>query len=84
MTSASTPLDTIIELLGPFNSKSITLTGDTSFAHDLELDSLSVMDFVAEMEDHFDIMIPLNILPDLENVGQVVEAVEKIVEQAHG
>jgi acyl carrier protein len=84
MTSASTPLDAIIELLGPFNSKSITLSRDTSFAHDLELDSLSVMDFVAEMEDHFDIMIPLNILPDLENVGQIVEAVEKIVEQAHG
>ena len=84
MTSASTPLDAIIELLGPFNSKGITLSSDTSFAHDLELDSLSVMDFVAEMEDHFDIMIPLNILPDLENVGQIVKAVEKIVEQAHG
>jgi len=84
MTSLSTLLDAIIKLLEPFNSKSITISGDTSFAHDLELDSLAVMDFVAEMEDHFDIMIPLNILPDLENVGQIVAAVEKIVEQAHG
>jgi acyl carrier protein len=84
MTTASTPKDAIIKLLGPFNDKGVTISGDTSFAHDLELDSLSVMDFVAEMEDHFDIMIPLNILPDLENVGQVVEAVAKIVEEAHG
>ena len=84
MTTAETTLDVIKNLLAPFNGKAITISAETTFSQDLELDSLAVMDFVAEMEDHFDIMIPLNILPDLETVSQVVEAVERILEEAHG
>tara|TARA_B100001939_G_scaffold347117_1_gene367768 strand:- start:6609 stop:6860 length:252 start_codon:yes stop_codon:yes gene_type:complete len=69
----------IFTLLEPFNTKGLELTADTSFTTDLELDSLAVMDFVAAIEDHFDITVPLNILPDLEKVGQVSAAVEKIL-----
>ncbi len=72
-------LTQIFTLLEPFNTKGLELTADTSFTTDLELDSLAVMDFVAAIEDHFDITVPLNILPDLEKVGQVSAAVEKIL-----
>lgn len=73
--------DQIVELMAPFNQKSVSITTDTTFATDLELDSLSVMDMLAAIEDHFDVTVPLNILPDLENVGQVAEAIKKILEE---
>ena len=69
----------IIELIEPLNPKKVTLTEDTSFAGDLEMDSLTVMDLVAGMEDEWDIVMPLNMLPDLETVGQVADAVTKLV-----
>jgi acyl carrier protein len=74
----SNALDDIRTLIAPHNRKGVTVTAATTFATDLEWDSLTVMDFVAEMEDHFDIIIPLNMLPDLETVGQVADAVETL------
>ncbi len=71
-------LPRIIELIAPFNRKDIAVSADTSFANDLELDSLTVMDLVAAFEDEYDIILPLNMLPDLETVGQVTDAIVKI------
>lgn len=67
----------IFELIQPINKKGIELKADTTFAGDLELDSLTVMDLVAEIEDEFDILLPLNKLPDLETIQQVADAVEE-------
>ena len=75
---AQAACDRIIELIGPFNKKGIAVSGDTSFANDLELDSLTVMDLVAAIEDEYDMVLPLNMLPDLETVRQVADAVVKI------
>ena len=69
----------IIELIEPLNPKKVALIEDTSFAGDLEMDSLTVMDLVASMEDEWDIVMPLNMLPDLETVGQVADAVTRLV-----
>ena len=69
----------IIELIEPLNAKKAPLTETTSFAGDLEMDSLTVMDLVASMEDEWDIVMPLNMLPDLETVGQVADAVTRLV-----
>jgi acyl carrier protein len=73
--------DQICDLIQPFNQKAVALTTDTTFASDLELDSLSVMDMLAAIEDHFDVTVPLNILPDLENVGQVAQAIKTILDE---
>lgn len=69
----------VVELIAPFNKKDVAITRETSFSVDLDLDSLAVMDLLAAIEDHFDITVPLNLLPDLERVGQVSVAVEKIL-----
>lgn len=69
----------ILELIEPLNLKKIALGENTSFAGDLEMDSLTVMDLVASMEDEWDIVMPLNMLPDLETIGQVADAVTKLV-----
>ena len=80
----SNALDEIVTLIAPHNRKGVAVTASSTFATDLEWDSLTVMDFVAEMEDHFDIIIPLNLLPDLETVGQVADAVNELIETKNG
>ncbi len=79
---AATPdalLPRILELVEPFNKKGIAVTSGTRFADHLELDSLTVMDFVANVEDEWDIVLPINMLPEIETVGQLAEAVARLV-----
>ena len=44
----------------------------------VEWDSLTVMDFVAAIEDEFDIIISMNQQAEIENYGQLVDAVTKL------
>ena len=69
---------TVFEQIEPFNKKGVALTEATTFQHDLEWDSLTVMDFVAAVEDAFDVMITMNMQAEIETVGQLVDAVEKL------
>ena len=68
----------IRELAKPFNKKGIEIKEDTTFANDLEFDSLTVMDFVAAIEDEFDIIISMNQQAEIETYGQLVDAVTKL------
>ena len=68
----------IAELIEPFNKKGIAIAEDTTFAGDLEWDSLTVMDFVAAIEDEFDIIISMNQQAEIENFGQLIDAVVKL------
>ena len=65
-------------LIEPFNKKGIEVTDQTRFAQDLEWDSLTVLDFVANIEDEFDILITMNQQAEIETVGQLVAAVDKL------
>ena len=67
-------------LIEPFNKKDVAVTDSTTFAGDLEWDSLTVMDFVAEVEDSFDIVITMNMQAEIETVGQLVDAVTKLTD----
>ena len=71
--------DTIRTLIEPFNKKGVAIEDSTSFAQDLEFDSLTVMDFVAAIEDEFDIIISMNQQAEIENYGQLVDAVTRMV-----
>ena len=71
----------VAELIEPFNKKGVELTEATTFAGDLEWDSLVVLDFVASVEDEFDILITMNMQAEIENVGQLVDAVHKLRDQ---
>ena len=82
MTDRSQILATVTEQIEPFNKKGVALTEATTFQGDLEWDSLTVMDFVAAIEDEFDIIITMNMQAEIETVGQLVDAVEKLRAQA--
>ena len=69
----------IRSIIEPFNKKGVAITEDTTFAGDLEFDSLTVMDFVAEIEDEFDVIISMNQQAEIEKYGQLVDAVHELV-----
>ena len=70
--------DRIRGLIEPFNKKGVAISDTTTFAGDLEFDSLTVMDFVAAIEDEFDIIISMNQQAEIENYGQLIDAVVKL------
>ncbi|HLV07695.1 MAG TPA: acyl carrier protein [Croceibacterium sp.] len=67
-------------LIEPFNKKGVEVSDETTFAGDLEFDSLTVMDFVAAIEDEFDIIISMNQQAEIENYGQLVDNVQQLTE----
>ena len=67
-----------VELIEPFNKKGAAVTEATRFAQDLEWDSLTVLDFVANIEDEFDVIITMNMQAEIETVGQLVDSVEDL------
>jgi acyl carrier protein len=69
-------IDQICKLLGPFNAEGKDLTAETDISADLNIDSVAVMDFVMEVEDHFDIEIPLNVVSETRSIGDLAAVVE--------
>ena len=65
MTDRTVMFDRLAELIEPFNKRAPKLSDATTFAGDLEWDSLTVMDFVAKGKDAFDIVITMNMRPRL-------------------
>jgi acyl carrier protein len=69
-------IDQICKLLQPFNSNGVVLSAETDISTDLNIDSVTVMDFVMEVEDHFDIEIPLNVLSETRTIADLAKVVE--------
>ncbi len=78
MTDRDETFDKVAKLIAPFNRKGAAVTEATTFAGDLEWDSLVVMDFVANVEDEYDILITMNLQAEIETVGQLVDAIETL------
>ena len=78
MSDRTATAEAIHAQIEPFNKKGIDVTDATTFAGDLEWDSLTVMDFVAAIEDEFDIIITMNMQAEIETVGQLIDSVEKL------
>jgi acyl carrier protein len=78
MTDRDQVLAKVKALIEPFNKKGVEVTEATRFAQDLEWDSLTVLDFVANIEDEFDIVITMNQQAEIENVGQLIDAVGQL------
>jgi acyl carrier protein len=76
MTAREDTFAALCKLLEPFNAKGIALEPDTDISTDLNIDSVSVMDFVMEVEDHFDIDIPLNVLSETRTMSDLVKVVD--------
>ena len=78
MTDQDDTFATLQRLIEPFNKKGVEVSRETRFAQNLEWDSLTVMDFVASVEDEFDVLISMNRAAEIETVGELVEAVNQL------
>jgi acyl carrier protein len=81
MTTRDEIYATLCKLLQPFNSNDVELSPATEISADLSIESVSVMDFVMEVEDHFEIDIPLNVLSETRTMDELVSVVETRVKQ---
>ena len=54
-------------------------TPESELLADLGFDSLQVLELVGELEDHFNIAVPLNSLTHIRTVGQVAAEVRRLV-----
>jgi acyl carrier protein len=52
---------------------------DTMLASDLGIDSAQLMEVLLEVEDEFDISIPLNVLPNVYTVKDLTLELEKLL-----
>ena len=79
MTDYDTLLKQTFEQVKKLVEEDIELQEESDFVADLGFDSLKVMKLLEEVEDHYDISIPLNILPDIQTIKDFVRQLEKIV-----
>ena len=79
MKDYETILEQIYVLLNPLVEEGISIQEESDFVADLGFDSLKVMKFLEKVEDHYDISIPLNILPDIQTVKDFVMQLQRII-----
>ncbi|MES1940358.1 acyl carrier protein [Salinisphaera sp. T5B8] len=51
---------------------------DSQLVDDLGLDSMRTMEMVMDLEDRLDIAIPLNMLPEVQTVDDLVKALQQV------
>ena len=57
------------------------ITKDTDLVADLDFDSLKVMKLLEELEDRFDISVPLNLLPGIRTVEDLTLQLQRIIDK---
>jgi len=74
-------LNQLFEIIKPSVKDGRQLEEDTDLVADLGLDSLKVMTLVEEVEDQFDISIPLNILANVRTIKDFALQLQQLEEK---
>jgi len=56
-------------------TKNHTISMNTEFQRHTDIDSLKTMDMIMDLEDSFDITIPINLVSEIKTVGDLVNIV---------
>lgn len=67
------------DILRRLSRKPVEPAPDRELMADLGFDSLLVLELVGELEDRFDIAVPLNALTHIRTVGQITAEVRRLV-----
>ena len=68
----------IFRLLTPYQVGSKGITPQTVISTGLTVDSLTIMDVIMELEDRFDVTIPLNVVAEIDTIDQLAETVMRL------
>jgi acyl carrier protein len=61
--------------LAPYQVADTPITGDTVICDGTTVDSLTVMDMIVELEDHFDVSIPMKRVAEVHTVNQLADTI---------
>jgi len=56
----------------------VSVTPETDIARDLSVDSLALMNIIMELEDKFDLSIPLDRMAEIQTVGQLADLIDDL------
>jgi acyl carrier protein len=85
MTIANAPLETeVIAIVKRVSRRPIEPTADSDLTLDLGFDSLLVFQLIGELEDHFDVSIPLNDIEKVRTIAQVSDHLRALIERQGG
>ena len=68
-------LDEIRSLLEAYNPNGVKIGSATDLSSELNIDSVAAMNLVMEIEDRFELDIPINQLPDMDTPKNLVDIV---------
>lgn len=84
MVDEAETLRQVTEALGAVAKVPVPITMETHILHDLNFDSVAVMDLVMVLETRFDTVIPMDRLAEIETVGDLVRILSRADTAAGG
>ena len=70
-------LSGVVAVLERYNTARRPIVPQTDLAADLNVDSVAAMDLIMEIEDRFEIDIPINLVSDMSTVADLVALVQR-------
>jgi acyl carrier protein len=67
----------VVPLLERYNQAGKPIEPTTDLAADLNIDSVAAMDLIMEVEERFDIDIPINLVSDMATVADLAAVIER-------
>ena len=78
---ASTYTDILQRLcfhLRQFTGPDVKITAQTDLINELAIDSVKLLNLIMEIEDEFDISVPINALADVQTVHELTNLIQRI------
>ena len=75
MASRKMILDRLFDYLRPLAGPGVEVTQDTDLVATLGLDSNKVLDLLLDLEDDFDVLVPMEALVDVQTVGELANVI---------
>lgn len=70
----------LTKLLQAYVEEGQAIAAESLLVDDLGLDSVQTMEMLMDLEDDLDLSIPMNMLPDVHTVDDLVKALQKVTQ----
>lgn len=71
-------IELLCDRLGSLADSEVSITAETNLISELSIDSVKLLNLIMEIEDAFDISIPINALADVQTVHELASLISKI------
>ena len=78
-TSYQEILEKVCAELSALTADDVSLTEDSELVTELGLDSFKVLDLLMDIEDEFDISMPVNLLADVHTVKDLAQRIHTVI-----